>query len=232
MSVRPAAPRLVGRGAPPTSTGHTVKAPVIDVSEIFIKQFDSVLLPRMRAGRVIDLRRSFLPPDIRPDTGPAPTQVAYPTTKPHTLPPSLKRRVGSWSVSLVIILAIIVGVPKGLAWALDTPFPMAAITSGSMWPVLKKGDLVFIQGVARGDINVGDIIVFQNPANGTFTIHRVASLGAETLTTKGDANFEQDTPVPYSTVVGRTLRLFSGQPFHMPYLGSITVFASNLRANE
>ena len=37
----------------------------------------------------------------------------------------------------------------GLSWYLDTPYPMAAITSGSMWPVLKEGSLVFIKSVKK-----------------------------------------------------------------------------------
>ena len=47
------------------------------------------------------------------------------------------------TVYLVLIVVIVVGVPKFLSWYLDTDSPMAAITSGSMWPELKKGDLIY-----------------------------------------------------------------------------------------
>lgn len=144
----------------------------------------------------------------------------------------LGTRIGSWAISVGIVLAIVIGVPKLLSWSLHTPFPMAAITSGSMWPALKTGDLVFIQGVAREQIAIGDIIVFRNESNNTFTIHRVVKLDPDRLTTKGDANFENDLPVPYSTVIGRTFNLFKNKPLHLPYLGSVTVFASNLRTHE
>lgn len=53
-------------------------------------------------------------------------------------------------------------------------------------------------------------------------------LDEEKLTTKGDANFDEDPPVAYDSVVGRTLTAFR-KPIRIPYLGSITVFASNLR---
>jgi len=149
---------------------------------------------------------------------PAPVQTA-----------SLGRRMGSGVVTIAMVLAIVIGVPKLLSWGLHTSFPMAAITSGSMWPDLKIGDLVFIQGIAKEQIKIGDIIVFRNEENNTFTIHRVVKLGTDTLTTKGDANFKEDIPVQYSAVVGRTLNLVKNKPFHLPYLGSVTVFASNLR---
>ncbi len=131
-------------------------------------------------------------------------------------------------IYLAIVLGLVLGMPRFLSWALHTPYPMAAITSGSMWPVLKEGDLVFIQGILKEEIEVGDVIVYQNGARGGFTIHRVVELNETTLVTKGDANFTEDAPVEYENVVGRTLSLF-GKYVRIPRLGSITVFANNLR---
>ena len=143
--------------------------------------------------------------------------------------PSRWKRI-LWDVfTYVAIVAVIVfGLPRFLVWSLGTPFPMAAITSGSMWPALKTGDLVFIQAVNKEQLEVGDIIVYDNKINNTFTIHRIVKLGEESITTKGDANFGEDAPVRYDDVIGRTLEVFGG-PVHIPYLGSITVFASNLQ---
>ena len=140
------------------------------------------------------------------------------------------KAVLNFAIYFVIIGGIIFGLPKFLSWSLNTNFPMAAITSGSMWPVLKEGDLVFIQGINKEDIEVDDIIVYRNKINNTFTIHRVVKLGEDKITTKGDANFREDAPVDYEDVIGRTLTL-RGRAIHIPYLGSITVFASNLRQN-
>jgi signal peptidase I len=131
-------------------------------------------------------------------------------------------------VYLLIVGGIIGGLPRFLAWKLNTEFPLAAITSGSMWPELKIGSLVFVQGIAGRDAKVGDIIVFKNRANGTFTIHRVIELKKDTLITKGDANFDPDPPVGYEDVIGRTVNIFGG-PAQIPYVGGITVFASNLK---
>lgn len=134
------------------------------------------------------------------------------------------------TIYLTIIFGIIVGLPRFLTWKLHTTYPMAAITSGSMWPVLKEGDLVFIEGVAREDIHIGDIIVFQNRTNNTLTIHRVVKLEEEKLTTKGDANFSEDVPAVYSDVIGRTYNI-RGKPLRIPYLGSVTMFASSVKKN-
>lgn len=126
-------------------------------------------------------------------------------------------------IYIAIVAGVLVGMPRFLAWKLDTPYPLAAITSGSMWPVLQEGDLIFIQGVSKKDIHEGDIIVWRNP-NG-FTIHRVLKLNEDTLVTKGDANFTEDEPVKYEDVVGKTYQVF-GKDARIPYLGMISVYAN------
>jgi signal peptidase len=131
-------------------------------------------------------------------------------------------------VYFLIVGGIIFGLPRALSSVLNTSFPMAAITSGSMWPDLKVGSLVFIEGIDGHEVQVGDIIVYQNRKNNTFTIHRVVKLNENTLVTKGDANFKDDEPISYSDIIGRTVEVF-GKPARIPYLGSITVFASNLK---
>jgi signal peptidase I len=141
---------------------------------------------------------------------------------------SITRRIGKFFLNVVIYFAIVgallFGLPRFLSWHLDTPFPMAAITSGSMWPALRQGDLVFIKGVkGKEEIAVGDIVVWKN-AQG-FTIHRVAELREDTLVTKGDANFTDDAPVLYADVVGKTHKIF-GKNARLPYFGMVSVYAS------
>lgn len=123
----------------------------------------------------------------------------------------------------LIVAGVLIGMPQFLAWKLSTPYPMAAITSASMWPVLHEGDLVFIEGTNKEDLMVGDIVVWRNPHG--FTIHRIAKLDENTITTKGDANFTEDEPVPYEDVVGRTYKVF-GKDARLPYLGMISVYAN------
>ncbi|OGM09337.1 signal peptidase I [Candidatus Woesebacteria bacterium RBG_13_36_22] len=139
----------------------------------------------------------------------------------------IKKTIG-WVLYVGILIGLIIGIPKGLSYVLDSDHPMASITSGSMWPSLKKGDLVFIKGIENKDeIKQGDIIVYKN-AKG-FTIHRVAQLNEETVVTKGDANNTSDAPVRYEDIVGKTVTYSSNKPIRIPFLGSISILINKSR---
>jgi signal peptidase I len=125
-----------------------------------------------------------------------------------------------WVIYAVIFVAIVFGTPKALAKALNTSYPIASITSSSMWPVLKSSDLVFIKGVkGKNEINLGEIVVYRNDRG--FTIHRVVKLDNDTFTTKGDANNVEDPPVKYEELIGKTVNL-KGKPIRIPYLGMLS----------
>ena len=134
-----------------------------------------------------------------------------------------------WTVAYIALVAVLVwGTPRALKYYLNTEYPMAAITSRSMWPVLYKGDLVFIQGVyQKEDISIDDIVVFTN-AKGVFTIHRVIELGEDTLTTKGDANNVPDNPIQYKNVIGKLYKIGNWNA-RLPKLGFISTSASKYR---
>ena len=143
------------------------------------------------------------------------------------------KSIGKFFLNVVIYVAIVAGIvwgiPKFLSWKLGTDYPIASITSGSMWPVLKEGDLVFIEKVAKEELAIGDIVVWVNPKG--FTIHRVVKLNEDTLVTRGDANFKDDPPVPYNDLVGRTYEIL-GWPARIPYLGYITVFVAGIQGSR
>lgn len=145
----------------------------------------------------------------------------------------MMKSVAKFSLNVAIYVAIVIsilwGVPRFLSWKLETPYPIAAITSGSMWPVLKKGDLILIHGVEPGAVLKGDIIVWQQD-NG-FTIHRVVSVGEKTVTTKGDANFTEDGPVPHTAIIGKAVDV-GGKLFRVPFLGVISTFGARLRGGD
>lgn len=133
---------------------------------------------------------------------------------------TLKSVLG-WVVYLIILVALICGIPKGLTYALKTQYPMAAITSGSMWPALKKGDLVLIKGIEdKGEIKVGDVVVYENERG--FTIHRVIKLYEDTLITKGDANNTSDSPIRYEEIIGKNLAI-GERPIRIPKLGFLSM---------
>lgn len=132
------------------------------------------------------------------------------------------KKLTGWIVYIAILAGLVFGIPKALSHYLDTQYPMASITSGSMWPVLKKGDLVFIKGVDdKKDIQKGDIVVYKNVQYG-FAIHRVISISNDTVITKGDANNTQDAPINAGEIIGKTVN-FKGKPLRIPYLGNISM---------
>src|SRR3989344_7431558 len=82
---------------------------------------------------------------------------------------------------------VVWGAPRFLSWKLGTEYPIASITSGSMWPSLHRGDMIFIEAVSREELSAGDVVVWSNP--GGFTIHRLVAPRGTTFVQKGDANF-------------------------------------------
>lgn len=138
------------------------------------------------------------------------------------------------TVVMVIITIVIVTVFwYGLRFAFGTGHPLLAVASGSMEPVLYKGDLILIQGVQnaheihtapKGANSPGDIIVFRNPVNPEdLIVHRAVANGTDItsyyLITQGDANPGPDGwRVRESDIVGK----YTGAK--VPMLGYIALF--------
>ncbi len=132
------------------------------------------------------------------------------------------KNVGIAFLYIIILLSLIYAIPQALTWILGTDHPMASITSRSMWPALNKGDLVLIKGVDnKGEIQVGDIIVYKNPKG--FTIHRVIQIKENSLVTQGDANNVKDAAIKYEEVIGKALTL-KGKPAKIPFLGNVSIW--------
>lgn len=135
----------------------------------------------------------------------------------------ISKNVIGYIAYIAFLMGLIYGIPKGLSLLLGTPYPMASITSGSMWPELKKGDLVLIKGIKNEEeIKIDDIIVYRNPKG--FTIHRVVSINKDTIITKGDANNTYDAPINFEEVVGKTLT-FNKKLIKIPLLGNVSILA-------
>ena len=133
----------------------------------------------------------------------------------------IKETIG-WIVYIAILIGLIYGIPRGLTYVLKTDYPMASITSGSMWPSLKKGDFILIKGVEnKEEIGIGDIVVYKNPKG--FTIHRVVKMNEDTFVTKGDANNVEDTPVSYDEIIGKPIAI-NDKPLRIPFLGMVNLF--------
>ncbi len=118
-----------------------------------------------------------------------------------------KKKTKGW-MDLVAIIAVIGLGYLAIAVSLGTFQPIGAVISGSMEPVLSRGDLVILRKVAPADIRVGDIAqveiprAFQEqfglPPNNLHRITDIRQVGNNVqFITKGDANTNID-PVPVS----------------------------------
>jgi signal peptidase I len=107
-----------------------------------------------------------------------------------------------------LLVAVITGL--GLLYLQTHGAKLLSVQSGSMTPALHKGDLVVVRPVPKGQLAIGDVVTFINPANSRQTItHRVVVLPADkpgTIVTKGDANAAPDKPVPIKAVLGKVTR--------------------------
>ena len=94
---------------------------------------------------------------------------------------------------VVIIVACLVAVWVGLQAYFGTQNPFYVVSSGSMVPELVMYDILVVSGNNPfGEVDIGDIIVFNRPSDhDRVIVHRVVSVSDEdprTLRTKGDAN--------------------------------------------
>ena len=140
-------------------------------------------------------------------------------------------------IMVIITIVIVVVFWYGLRAAFRTEHPLLAVASGSMEPVLYKGDLILVQGVEnaleihvapKGDNPPGDIIVFHKPTYPPdLIVHRAVGNGTDTsyyLITQGDANPRPDGwKVRESDIVGK----YTG--VKVPLLGHIALFFEPLQ---
>jgi signal peptidase len=101
------------------------------------------------------------------------------------------------------------------------------IGSNSMYPYIKKGDVVLIEKLRDDEISTlkkGDVLVFKH--NNILVIHRIIRImeveGNKYFYTKGDNNNGEDGyPISNNEVVGEAL-------FKVPYIGYFTVELNEL----
>ncbi len=119
---------------------------------------------------------------------------------------------------LIFLAGAIIYTPKVLSKVLDTTYPLATVTSGSMWPVLKVNDLILVKGLKGQEAEIGQIIIFSNQEG--FTIHRLIRKENNMLVTKGDANNVEDRPINPDQVLGSVVYI-KNKIVRIPYLGLI-----------
>lgn len=86
---------------------------------------------------------------------------------------------------------------------LPMPFGLglASVQSGSMEPVLYKGDLLLVK--ERQDYAEGDIVVYQS--EGLLVVHRIIDIDGRSVTTQGDANNIPDESFDMDCIKGEVV---------------------------
>jgi len=115
----------------------------------------------------------------------------------------------------------------GLKFVLQTEFPLLAVASGSMEPVLYRGDLILVQGglnftelnaAPKDAQNPGEVIVYYDPRYGKDLYHLIVHRAAEKFQhengtwyfyTKGDASYGSSydpwSPIRQDYIVGKII---------------------------
>lgn len=148
------------------------------------------------------------------------------------LPEVLRRDYVQSIVMIAVVLLVVLLFWYGLRFAYNIDNPLLAVASGSMEPVLYRGDLILVEGIKNlSDIHAapkdaavpGDICVYQGPTE--LIVHRVIAMdyvnGEYVFTFRGDANSHSDPTVYGNQIVGR----YTG--FKIPVLGEIALAFSD-----
>ncbi len=137
------------------------------------------------------------------------------------------------SSELLIIIGIgagIIGIWVGLKFVLHVEDPFYIVSSESMIPSLKIGDIVIMrngEGFSFMDLQVGDIIIFHtDDAGGRTIVHRIveiyadATSGERLVKTKGDNNpisYENfDYPIKQQDYYGKVI-------YVIPLVGLVSI---------
>jgi signal peptidase len=122
------------------------------------------------------------------------------------------------AIKTVMIVALIIETYMGIASLSNNWTPLMVVTTKSMEPTLRVGDLIYVKGVAPSDLKVGDVITFKSPTkyvSGTLITHRIVEISYETneiiFNTKGDNNPVTDPwTVTASDIIGRQTFVVKG----------------------
>jgi signal peptidase I len=111
-----------------------------------------------------------------------------------TLPPFLISRQRRFASALgTAVLALLLAAALGVGVAAAAGIAPHVELSDSMRPVLRAGDVVWLERIAARDARVGDVVAFDDPKRDAVLLHRVervrpAPLERVAFRTRGDAN--------------------------------------------
>ena len=116
-----------------------------------------------------------------------------------------------------VILAVLLVVAGLLVVPYLLGYQEMAVLTGSMTPALPVGTLIYVKATDPAQLQVGDVVTYQLDA-GSVVTHRVVSVdtAAQTVTTKGDANQDNDGAIAFDRIVGK-------MAFSVPFLGYVSI---------
>ena len=128
-----------------------------------------------------------------------------------------------WNILSTVCVVLIVLCAVFLMGSRVLGYQCFTVISGSMEPIYKVGDLIYVKDVDPNTIKVGDPITFILNEDLVVATHRVIRIDAENqrFYTKGDANqIEDSEPVHFKNVIGVP-------EFSIPKLGYVSDFIQN-----
>lgn len=133
-----------------------------------------------------------------------------------------KKRIAVTIVEMVLLVLIVVNIriiyiqyKSGAETIEDMPYAILEVTGGSMEPVLSQGDGVFVYQVPFTELEVEDIIVYED--DGELVTHQIIAINGDEITAQGVANDTADDPVTEEFYKGKVI-------FTIPYLSGILFF--------
>ena len=121
------------------------------------------------------------------------------------------------ALKLAAVVALLLVFTAG-AYAWSNGLSFYAVDSGSMAPTFNTGALVIDTPVTQATVlQVGDVVTF-HPTPGYTATHRIVAIGADGITTRGDANPSSDVgTIEPGMIAGRVA-------LSVPYGGYVAVF--------
>ncbi len=90
------------------------------------------------------------------------------------------------------------------------PMPLgigaSVVLSGSMEPELFVDDLIIVK--STDNLYEGQVVVFRDGSS--LTVHRIVKINGDEITTKGDANNTEDSPIDRSMIKGEVIYVIRG----------------------
>jgi signal peptidase I len=78
-----------------------------------------------------------------------------------------------------------------------------------MFPLIRKGDWIYIEPITENNLQSGDIILFS--VNQRFVVHRIVNIENDQLVTKGDWSRSLDPSITKVNVIGKLVAIKKGK---------------------